>query len=165
MANGSYARNKIHGIADLPYAQGLVGGIYDWAGKYRIVDVSKDDFTWPPAALVAANMARLETDMLSIHTPCVASTTAEAARKIAEVHAELLLVHPFRDGNGRVARWLADLMALQAGLPVPDYGFTGPGSKLRRLRYLNGVKLGYLRRYEDLAAFFEGAFFRGGAGG
>jgi hypothetical protein len=32
------------------------------------------------------------------------------------VHAELLLIHPFREGNGRLARWLADLMALQPEL-------------------------------------------------
>ena len=34
---------------------------------------------------------------------------------IAMVHTELLLIHPFRDGNGRLARWLADIMAAQAG--------------------------------------------------
>jgi hypothetical protein len=27
----------------------------------------------------------------------------------------MLLVHPFRDGNGRLARWLAELMFFQAG--------------------------------------------------
>ena len=35
------------------------------------------------------------------------------ALAVAIEHAELLLIHPFRDGNGRVARWLADVMAVQ----------------------------------------------------
>jgi len=33
----------------------------------------------------------------------------------AEVHTELVLIHPFREGNGRCSRILASIMALQAG--------------------------------------------------
>ncbi|WP_053068478.1 Fic family protein [Synechococcus sp. GFB01] len=40
---------------------------------------------------------------------------------LAEVHLELVLIHPFRDGNGRIARLLADVMATQAGVgPLDD---------------------------------------------
>ena len=84
---------------------------------------------------------------------------------MAEVHAELLLVHPFREGNGRLARWLADLMALQAGLPLPDYRFRGRGSGRERAVYLAAVKQGYPTRYDDLTAFFLRALSRGAAGG
>jgi len=56
----------------------------------------------------------------------------EVAVSIAMVHAELLLIHPFRDGNGRLARWLVDIMATQAGYPAPAYSFSGRGSKKRR---------------------------------
>ncbi len=38
--------------------------------------------------------------------------------KNKEVHEELVLIHPFREGNGRVARLLSTLMAFQAGLPM-----------------------------------------------
>ena len=31
------------------------------------------------------------------------------------VHGELLYIHPFREGNGRTARLLANLMAYKAG--------------------------------------------------
>jgi len=41
---------------------------------------------------------------------------------MAVVHVELVLIHPFRDGNGRVARILSILMGLQAGLPALDFG-------------------------------------------
>jgi len=41
--------------------------------------------------------------------------TGPPATALAEVHAELILIHPFREGNGRLARLLALLMALQAG--------------------------------------------------
>jgi Fic family protein len=51
----------------------------------------------------------------------------------------LLFIHPFREGNGRLVRWLADLMIAQADLPAPDYGFAGPGSRKRQRQYLNAV--------------------------
>ena len=40
---------------------------------------------------------------------------------IAVVHVELILIHPFREGNGRLSRLLANVMALQAGWPELDY--------------------------------------------
>jgi len=73
---------------------------------------------------------------------------------MAEVHAELLLIHPFREGNGRLARWVADLMALQAGFPLPVYRFQGRQAKQEGIRYLEAVQAGYLRDYRPLAGFF-----------
>jgi cell filamentation protein len=133
----------------------LLGGIYEWAGTYRTLELSKGGFQWPPAHMVAPNMERFEAGLLREHTPCRPAALSEVAERIAEVHAELLLIHPFREGNGRLARWLADLMALQAGCRVPDYGFEGRGSRENQARYLAAVKQGYLQNYEALAGFFR----------
>jgi len=141
--------------------QGWLGGVYEWAGQYRTVDVSKSGFTWPPATLVPQNMENFGRGLLRTNTPCRAGPLPEVAQRIAEVHAELLLIHPFREGNGRLARWLADLMALQAGLSYPVYGFVGRGSGQQRTRYLAAVKAGYLMRYDDLTGFFVEALERG----
>ncbi len=84
---------------------------------------------------------------------------------MAEVHAELLLIYPFRDGNGRLVRLLADVMALQAGWRLPDYRFRGRGSERERAVYFAAVKQGYLTRYDDLTAFFLRAVSRGAEGG
>ncbi|MCC5842553.1 MAG: hypothetical protein JJT96_20720 [Opitutales bacterium] len=35
-----------------------LGGIYEWAGCYRTVEMSKSGFTWPPASRIADNMRR-----------------------------------------------------------------------------------------------------------
>lgn len=142
-----------------------LGEIYEWAGEYRTVDLSKGGFTWPPAVRVPDNMAVFESGLLARHTPCRPASLPETARGIAAIHAELLFIHPFREGNGRLARWLADLMAAQAGLPPPNYGFTGRGSRAQRARYLAAVQAGYLERYDDLTAFFVDALVRGGVGG
>jgi len=134
-----------------------LGGIFSWAGEYRTVELQKGSFRWPPAFRVEQNMSGFEADVLRRNTPCRAGKLAGVARRIAEVHAELLLIHPFRDGNGRVARWLADLMALQAGLPAPQYGFENKKFGGRNAEYLAAVVRGYGQDYEPLATFFAEA--------
>jgi cell filamentation protein len=42
---------------------------------------------------------------------------------LANVHLEFILVHPFREGNGRLGRLLATIMALQAGRPPLDFTY------------------------------------------
>ncbi len=137
-----------------------LAGIYDWAGQYRNVDLAKGGFRWPPAVLVMENMAKFEAGLLARNTPCRSGEIHEVAQKIAEVHAELLLIHPFREGNGRMARWLSDIMALQAAMAMSDYGFTGKGSNRRKSQYLEAVRQGYLTNYEPLTEFFAAALER-----
>ncbi len=137
-----------------------LGDIHEWAGEYRQVELEKDGFRWPPAERVAENMLDFERGILRRLTPCKPAPLDEVAMSIAIVHAELLLIHPFRDGNGRVARWLADIMTAQAGYPAPAYGFSGRGSKKRRAEYLLAVQQGYIENYLPLARFFEEAVLR-----
>jgi len=134
--------------------------IYQWAGQYRNVELQKGSFRWPPAFRVPQNMAAFEADQLSRLTPCRPGALPEVARIIAEVHAELLLIHPFREGNGRLARWLADLMALQAGYPLPQYKYSGKDSKKAEEQYLAAVTKGYGQNYAPLAEFFAEAITR-----
>ena len=79
-------------------------------------------------------MAAVERQTLVRCTPCRPSALETVANAMARVQAELLLVHPFREGNGRLARWVSDLMSMQAGLPAVDYAFTGRGSAERDRR-------------------------------
>lgn len=137
-----------------------LGEIYPWAGQYRTVEMSKDGFTWPPAHRVPENMARFEAQLLLNNTPFLCENLEAATEILAPVHAELLLIHPFREGNGRIARWLNDLMCLQADLPQPDYGFTGENSTQNRERYLKAVILGYECDYRPLATFLREALER-----
>jgi cell filamentation protein len=137
-----------------------LGEIYPWAGQYRTVEMSKDGFTWPPAHRVAENMAKFEAKLLIPNTPCRCENLEASTQTLASIHAELLLIHPFREGNGCIARWLNDLMCLPADLPQPDYGFTGKNSNYNRERYLEAVILGYDCDYRALATFFREALDR-----
>jgi cell filamentation protein len=86
------------------------------------MNISKGTFTFAAAARVPALMKQLEHGPLREYTPCRFDTLADQASALAIVHSELILIHPFRDGNGRCARLLAMLMGLQAGLPALDFG-------------------------------------------
>ena len=132
-----------------------LGEIYEWAGKYRTVEMQKGSFRWPPAVRVPQNMAVFENDLLKKKTPCRSGELEDVSHAVAVVHAELLLIHPFREGNGRLARWLADLMFLQAGYPLPLYNFSGRGSVKRKTDYLNAVIQGYTQDVQPLADFFR----------
>ncbi|MBI2843655.1 MAG: Fic family protein [Armatimonadetes bacterium] len=138
-----------------------LGGIYEWAGSYRTVDMSKGGFVFPPAYRVADNMATFERDILRKLTPCRPRDVGVVCEAVARVHAEFLLIHPFREGNGRLARWLANIMFAQAGMTLPNYGFVGRGAKKRRSDYLSAVIKGYFQDYFDLVRFFERALERG----
>ena len=128
-----------------------LGPIYPWAGEYRSVNIGKAGFQFAHAPLIAGLMAELDRGALRRHTPCREANDADVARALAEVHAELILVHPFREGNGRLARLLALLMALQAGLPPLDFS---PLSGRGRHAYIAGIHAAMDRDYTTLAAMF-----------
>lgn len=128
-----------------------LGDIYAWAGEYRQVNVSKGDFPFAAAARVPALMAEFERDALARCTPCNFTVHDEVIRALAETHVELVLIHPFRDGNGRVARVLSTLMALQAGFPLLDFS-TIAGEK--KEGYFAAVQAGLDRNYEPMEKIF-----------
>lgn len=82
---------------------------------------------------------------------------AEQIQALAVVHTELLLIHPFREGNGRLSRLLATLMALQAGLPSLDFSeFEGE----RKEEYFAAVRHGMGREYRPMEDFFSAVISR-----
>ena len=128
-----------------------LGDIYEWAGQYRSINISKGDFTFAMAAQIPKLMTQLETEQLNKYTPCIFSQRQDVIRALAEVHTELVLIHPFREGNGRCSRILASIMALQAGLPVLDFSLIS-GSK--KSDYFMAVQAGMDRNYEPMEKLF-----------
>lgn len=128
-----------------------LGPIYPWAGEYRGVNIGKAGFQFAHAPLIPKLMDELERGAMARNTPCRPAAGALVARAIAEVHAELILVHPFREGNGRLARLLALLMGLQAGLPPLDFSpLAGAGKRA----YIAGIHAAVARNYAPLTALF-----------
>lgn len=129
-----------------------IGDVYEWAGKYRQVNISKGAFTFAAASQIPHLMEVFSNGPLRDNTPCRPASAVQLISSLAVVHTELVIIHPFREGNGRIARLLAALMALQAGLPPLD--FTGlKGSK--RQEYFAAVRAGMDYNYEPMQKVFS----------
>lgn len=91
------------------------------------------------------------------YTPCIFDSRQDVIAALAIVHTELILIHPFREGNGRLARLLATLMALQAGLPPLDFsGF----EQERQEEYFTAVRYGLNRDYKPMEKVFTDVISR-----
>jgi cell filamentation protein len=128
-----------------------LGNIYEWAGRYRLVNISKDGFPFAAAAQIPVLMDQFERDVLQRYTPCTFADRGDIVRALAETHVELVLIHPFRDGNGRLARVLSTLMALQAGLPLLDFSLMAGTGKTA---YIAAIQAGLDKHYAPMERLF-----------
>ena len=97
---------KIHKLA--------LDHLYSFAGKYRDVNLSKGGFPFAAAKFLPQTMENFNKELLSA-LPNKYKNVDDLIVDIARVHGELLFIHPFREGNGRTARILANLMCRKQG--------------------------------------------------
>lgn len=97
-------------------------------------------------------MEEFEKGQLAKYTPCNFRDKNKIIRALAEVQVEFILIHPFREGNGRVARLIVTLMALQAGLPLLDFSTV----KLKKKdKYFAAVRAGIDKNYKPMEEIFK----------
>ena len=76
-------------------------------------------------------------------------------KDIAKIHAELLFIHPFREGNGRTARLLANLMAAKAGHKLLDLENF---SKKKFEDYVTAVRMAANQDYSPMEKIIRSLF-------
>ena len=100
----------------------LFDDIYDFAGKIRTVNISKDNF-------IFATLMNLETAIKNVD-----KMPQNTFDEIVEKYVEMNIVHPFREGNGRSMRiWLDMMLKKQIG-QVVDW------SKIEKEDYLMAME-------------------------
>jgi Protein involved in cell division len=142
------------GVADLKtWHRRWLGNVYDWAGQERSVNLAKSGFHFAAAAQVPRLLEVFERDCLARFTPCHLENAA-AIEAIAVAHVEFILIHPFREGNGRLSRLLADVMATQAGHGPLDYSTWDAG----KVHYIAAIHAGLTGDYAPMRACVENAW-------
>lgn len=72
---------------------------------------------------------------------------------IAVTHVELILIHPFREGNGRLSRLLADVMAVQGGYKPLDY----QSWEQNKAKYISAIHSGMSMDYDPMRYWVSAA--------
>jgi len=100
----------------------LFGGLYDFAGQIRTVNIAKGGFQFAMAQFLPQTLATIEQ---------MPETTFEA---IADKYVEMNIAHPFREGNGRATRIWLDLILKKQLQKCVDW------SKIDKNDYLNAMQ-------------------------
>ena len=98
-----------------------LGNVYDWAGRLRNANLAKDGFQFASADRISLLIAGFDKQFLSRSGGLKSFAHRELVRYLAECHVEFILIHPFREGNGRLSRLLCDVLSVQAGKGLLDY--------------------------------------------
>lgn len=126
--------------------QTALGHLYEFAGDLRQVNLSKGGFLFPAAKYLPSAVQDFEKAFLESLTLDY-SDYDHLIEEVAPLHAELLYIHPFREGNGRTARLLADLIALKGGRERFDFENI---TNQRMPEYISAVQSAADQNYEPM---------------
>ena len=130
----------------------LFGGLYDFAGKIRTKNISKDGF-------VFANCLHLDETLRNIE-----SMPENTVDEIIDKYFEMNIAHPFMEGNGRATRiWLDQLLKVRIGICInwqqidkKDYLDAMKKSPFNEEPIRNLLKEAITDRIDDLEIFMKG---------
>ena len=109
-------KKKITGNFDLKHLlsihEYLLFDLYDFAGKLRTENIAKDNFKFADTRFIEQELIKLFEE-LKAESYLSGLNKEELAKRLAYYLAELNVIHPFREGNGRVTRELIRQLALK----------------------------------------------------
>ena len=100
----------------------LFGGLYDFAGQIRTIDIAKGGFAFAPAMYLQDNLRQIEK---------IPEGTLE---NMVKKYVEMNVAHPFLEGNGRSTRIWLDLILKKSLKKCTDW------SKIDKREYLAAMK-------------------------
>jgi cell filamentation protein len=127
---------KIKGIDSLfAIHKHLFQDIYTWAGKKRIVEISKDKKQFFPTTHFD-NAIRYIDHLVTEFKKIPKDNKKNLAERLAEILDNVNYLHPFREGNGRAQREFLRMLALEKGLTL---NLNPPDNKSVYERYMKGT--------------------------
>lgn len=133
------------------------GQNHDERGRYRSVPVSITGTTymppqpWQVPKLMEELIQHYHAKKAELHPVALA----------ADIHAELVGIHPFIDGNGRTSRLVMNLILLRAGFPIANIS----GDRANRLDYYSALNASHLDHKDEpfrllVAKYVRDSLFR-----
>ncbi len=99
----------------------LFGGLYDFAGQIRIVNIAKGGFQFAMVQYLSQTLADIE------------RMPENSVENIVDKYVEMNIAHPFREGNGRATRIWLDLMLKRSMKKCVDW------SAINKKEYLEAM--------------------------
>lgn len=100
----------------------IFGGLYDFAGQIRTLNISKGGFAFAPC------------QYFDVTLPNIEKMPEVTFDEIVDKYIEMNIAHPFMEGNGRATRIWLDLMLKRSLKKCVDW------SKIDKNDYLNAMK-------------------------
>jgi len=130
----------------------LFKDIYDFAGKIREVNISKDDFRFTPLMYLDTSLKYID------------AMAQDTFGTIIEKYVEMNIAHPFREGNGRTTRIWLDLMLKQEikqvidwnGVDKDEYLSAMKRSVVKDIEIKHLLKLALTEQINDRSLFMKG---------
>jgi len=105
----------------------IFGELFDWAGRWRTVQISKPGAIWPAAQFLNQSMATFEREVLAKYPAGTLADNDVFCAASSEIQGEFLSIHPFREGNARTIKLMNNLLAAQTGRPLLAYDMSSAG--------------------------------------
>ena len=100
----------------------IFGGLYDFAGQIRKLNISKGGFAFAPAMYLEENLAKIE------------AMPEDTLKAIVNKYVEMNVAHPFMEGNGRSTRIWLDLILKKNMKQCVDW------SRINKPEYLDAMR-------------------------
>ena len=122
--------------------------LYSWAGKIRTVNLSKNGMLFAPVRYIDKTLVEFKA-LLKKKLPKQSDAKDGLSQKLALIHNEFNVIHPFREGNGRTIRLFLDLIVASLGYNPIDW------SKKSNSDYFNACIEGTAGKHEAMAEIIK----------
>lgn len=125
----------------------LFQDLYEWAGKPREVDISKGTTRFCTCSRILPEAKKLFASIPGLDN---LKNKHDLIVRVSDLYCEMNILHPFREGNGRVQRFFFEELLFTLG-----YELIWP--KISKEMWINANIAGYDLNLEPLIAIFSQA--------
>lgn len=134
----------------------IFGNLYEWAGRWRTVTISKPGVTWPPPDYLDEAMKEFEQDVLRKYPALSLQDDDLLCTALAHIQGEFLAIHPFREGNARTIKLVTNILSEQLGRPFLLFDESEKG----KAAYIDAAKEAILKNYNPMTLIINDALLR-----